>query len=228
MCNYQGPIWEHFCLPVCTPVPPPGGSRGSPHLCLLQGPGTESIHLVECALTPPLPQQGEGLLCSSPLQGPSMGSSHLIQLWSSVYGKTSWIFSQAHWPKPVSLLQCLGTLLAQLPLFFLCLQEYWDTTVPPGILPRFTTEHVSGKEHSYRSRFLKVLILTPRAASLSWGLLMKDPTPALYFLIYSLHFSSLHSYLAKNAHLFICRGSPTFFPYISGWIDRVQVGLIVI
>ena len=50
-------------------------------------------------------------------------------------------------------------------------------TVPPVILHCFTTDHISGREVSHRSRVLKVPILSSRAISLSTSRLTKAPSP---------------------------------------------------
>ena len=73
----RAPAGRAFLNCVCTHSALPRGSRELPSFCPLQGPGTESIHPVECVPTLPLPNESRGLLHPSPLQRPSTESGHL-------------------------------------------------------------------------------------------------------------------------------------------------------
>ena len=127
--------------------------------------------------------------------------------------------SQACWPIPVSLLQCLGTLLAKASLLFLCLWEFWDPIVPHVILPHFTTEHLSGRKVWNRNRLPKVPILSSRAMSLSGSRLTKSPFP---HCLSSDIFPSISLLcpptLQKKVVPFLLVQFQPFFPYISSWI----------
>ena len=132
--QFAGP--QQGVLPICAYIcsAPPGEIRGSSHFCPLQGPGT-GRDPVKCVPNQLLQDESGGLLCSSPLQALSTRSSLSIWLPFAVYGTLSWAFPQVCWPELVSPLQGSGTVLGQVLTFFLCLWEYWDTTVPPVILP---------------------------------------------------------------------------------------------
>lgn len=97
----------------------------------------------------------------------------------------------------------------------------WDPTISVVILPHFTTEHLSGKELSHRSRCLKVLILSSRSlsAALSCSQLTQTPSPSIYLPICPLRLSSPRSTLQKVITFPFVELQP-FFLYISGWIHR--------
>lgn len=137
--------------------------------------------------------------------------------WFVVYGE-SCVLSQPHWPKSVSHWNVQEFCSLRKAVNFLCLWEYWDLTAPPMILPYFTPEHFSGLEASLRSRFLRVLIVRPRAVSLS-AVAYKSPLPPNLFSDISPPFFSSHSYLPE-AITFLSVVFQLLFLYISGWIHR--------
>ena len=119
-------FWESFPWLLCSlaqPLPSLRKQR-SPHFPPFQGPGMESVHSIDCAHTPLLPDASRGfpVLYRDPAQTTIPWSVHSLWCMAQV-GFSSRITDLNPFPAPV-----LGNFAnsgspAQAPLFFLCLRN---------------------------------------------------------------------------------------------------------
>ena len=113
--------------------------------------------------------------------------------------------------KLISPLQCLGTLALRHPCSFCDPVNPETTLCHPGFCPASPPEHLSGRDVSHWSRFLKVLILHSRAISLSGSWLSGSlPPPFITDILCKIHFT-LSPYLAKKVVTFLFAEFQQFF-----------------
>lgn len=133
--------------------------------------------LLQCVPKPNLQGEDGDLQHFCPLQAPTGKAVIPSCLGSGFMANQAEISPQPCWPYPVSQLECLGTLLAQVPPFLLWPWGSWDHNVAPRILSHFTTwvpfrqRHVSLEQISKGSNFAS------RAIPLSGSWLTEAPSP---------------------------------------------------
>ena len=215
VCQLQTPI-----VPTCPDPPGDRWRNRGTDLYNLQGAWQwESFHCLECSPAPPVPEEAEGCLLLS-VAGPwgrehSSSPVHTCSASSRckwrVVAFQSFAGTQHNSGSPILPgLQFMAQVEPTLELTdnpFLaskaqelpwlrcscsfCASRNIENSLSLLRFCCFTTEHFSGREDSLRSQFLKVLILSSRAVSLSFSELTKAPSPC-HLSSDIFHFSSLH------------------------------------
>ena len=177
-----------------------------PVFLFFAGPLPESSHLVMHAPAPPLLWKAESCYFSIFFKAPKgvilPNHSSVCCLWWTVLRTLSW----THWPLLVSYSKAWEFWWLGYPSSF-CDPEDPETTLSHlGFCPASPPEHLSGRDVSQWSRFLKVLILSYGAISLCGSQLMEDPSrPLIIFLYIPSDSLFCTSYFAKSGCFSICR-----------------------